>query len=640
MTLFPSFSPLYSSPKSSSTSELNILFGDGYKKSFGFGLNRVAPEWQLEWLIDQSTADIIDGFLQTSADNAEFFQWQPPDSSYELNWRCDEWSVELANYNLYRIQATFIQVFELSIPTFAPVLADCASDMLCEPDFGGNLGNDLWVSRIYSPISNIDPQTAGTQGSPNGLGGTFIDSQGYNYQVWTFRRDTSGFSTAPSQIVITKRDIAGEIIWTKELYGVDGYSSYWYLLYCNIIDVNDGFGESLVMIASRVINLNQAGFPDYRATFISVSLTSGSINKEYWFSGPGGYLGTPAGSWPTTVGVMSYIKSLNEFYMVSSDYIWRWDPRTGTHNGGHYLFTTGGYIAPYYPEDQTVIDFGDDGYGNKKTLALIAIYNASFKGLCLIPYTNRTPDSSDWKVYTSTATPGQVGSVSAVKYGSNILAVTNKFIYVLNQSGDLVKRLTIPYEAIGQVGIKLDQDNNRIYIWGNWVDGNINGVTMCLTLSYDLTTFISAMRVNAGQNNIYTKHGTPTGGFNILGGTGNRVVFYMDTLAGYGQSASGGRALVMVAGFRASKIGSASLSAGGFTATISGTSYNTSLTDSTATASFITLSPPTVQYPSAGTISSPWSYIATPSGSTWQSATMIRDATQTWLYNIYGTDLS
>lgn len=518
---------------------------------------------------------------------------------------------------------------------------DGGEEVAYPPD-EGPFSPNLYLSRIYSPISNIDVTDPNQTGQPQGAGATFVDSEGNSYIVWTYRRDPSTFSAAFSAITITKRDIIGDIIWVKQLNGVVNQSSIVNFVYCEIIDVNDGFGESLVFFFTRAINLNQAGFIDYRTTFLSVNLESGSINKEYWFSGPGGYLGSPKGAWPTTVVSYSYIPSLNEYYIVSADYIFRFDPRTGAWKGGYYLFTNGGYIAPYYPDDQTVLDFG-----NGKTLVLLSINDSNYRlvpapgigqrGLCVIPHTNGVPDSNNWKIYTGTG-----GNVSAVYYDGYVLAVTAVYIYVLDQSGNVFKRINLPHTAVGKVAVKLEPENNKIYLWGNWVDGGINGRAMLIILTYDLTKVVSIIRVNVGQNNIYFTHGTTTGGYNIAGDPIDTLVMYMDTMAPYGQSAAGGRALVMIASFKPSIVGQVSLPAGGFTATVSGTPDNRDLNDSVASAGSVVVGSGVVIYPLAP--APIWDYPTTPQNpapynTIWTAPTQSVDNTNFWLYNLYSTDL-
>lgn len=140
MTTFPSIAPVYPASKGSAAELSGVQLGDGYKARYSFGLNNTKPEWRLEWLVDQNSAEAIDLFLQSCADSAEFFQWQPPDSSFELNWKCEEWSIEQQSYDLYSIKATFEQVFELSISALAPqAVSTCYQDELCSQ-------NDLTIS--------------------------------------------------------------------------------------------------------------------------------------------------------------------------------------------------------------------------------------------------------------------------------------------------------------------------------------------------------------------------------------------------------------------------------------------------------------------------------------------------------------
>lgn len=135
MTTFPSIAPIYPASKGSTIELSSLQLGDGYKTRYSFSLNNTKPEWKLEWLVDQNSSDAIDLFLQSCADNAEFFQWQPPDSSSELNWKCEEWSIEQQSYNLYSIKATFKRVFELSINQLSGVSTIC-EEVYCDQNYG------------------------------------------------------------------------------------------------------------------------------------------------------------------------------------------------------------------------------------------------------------------------------------------------------------------------------------------------------------------------------------------------------------------------------------------------------------------------------------------------------------------------
>lgn len=148
MVSFPAIAPVYPASEGTSLPESKILLGDGYKRLLSFGLNTVKPEWRLEWLVNQSSADAIDLFLQSCADNSEFFQWQPPDSSSELNWKCEEWSVEQQAYNVYSIKATFKRIFEISMLTLSPAPEICQGE-------GDGFGDwEIIIPEIGSPYIN------------------------------------------------------------------------------------------------------------------------------------------------------------------------------------------------------------------------------------------------------------------------------------------------------------------------------------------------------------------------------------------------------------------------------------------------------------------------------------------------------
>lgn len=112
MADFPAIAPNHSAPKRSQAQSNRLIMGDGYEAAITFGLNSAALEWSLTWLVTPASATQIEDFLQARADAAEAFDWQPPDASDLLRWRCDEWTVEQQTAIEHRVSATFRRSYE------------------------------------------------------------------------------------------------------------------------------------------------------------------------------------------------------------------------------------------------------------------------------------------------------------------------------------------------------------------------------------------------------------------------------------------------------------------------------------------------------------------------------------------------
>lgn len=96
-------------------------------------------------------------------------------------------------------------------PLFPAALVDdpfCADDFCGEP-FNPNLGLDLWVSRLISPV----PYRVNTNQNP--ATGVTIDGSGFSYETWIY---FSG-ATSAGEWIITKRAPTGEVIWTRRING-------------------------------------------------------------------------------------------------------------------------------------------------------------------------------------------------------------------------------------------------------------------------------------------------------------------------------------------------------------------------------------------------------------------------------------
>lgn len=566
MVSFPAIAPVYPASEGTLLPESKILLGDGYKRLLSFGLNTVKPEWRLEWLVNQSSADAIDLFLQSCADNSEFFQWQPPDASSELNWKCEEWSVEQQAYDLYSIKATFKRIFELSINQLIPTIDTCTNDYLCEPDYGLNNQADFWLSRITAPISNLDPNTYGTDTIVGH--GIVMDDQGYSYHVWC--HDSYYENPGYGWIVITKRDLGGNIVWTKRTsLSMDAS----WLLSVDLHDYGDGLGKTLNIIARTNYGYGQFGGLSemWHATF---SL-SGSFIRAFT-----SYF--PFSNINLRLSASSYLAASGN--LVCS----------GINPGGIYCFyqvmnsTSGATLASWTLRQPGTIyaspDIGTDGgvveFTSTKALA---IFNIGGNRLQISRLNNYTPESTALFITWGGSAPGGGSYATVVKYENTALVFIGAYIYQFDQDGNFMRRITFSGDWAGlfnaRWGVKLDEDNGNIYI---------NSGASVYTLSYDLSTVKTLTQLSPGGNNYAGRNGTLEGNGNMLSLNANRFVLSMDTFAGYGQSASGGRALLMAAGGRLSEIGSlVSMNAGGFTATAVGYSVNQATTSTTSVTSYV-----------------------------------------------------
>lgn len=115
MAIFPSIAPTFGAVKSSQPKLRTVQFGDGYEQRLRFGLNQNPKEWSLTFMVPTNDATAIEDFLDARADDAESFDWTPPDVNVPYlydKWRCDQWSKEWLGDDFFKITATFRQVFE------------------------------------------------------------------------------------------------------------------------------------------------------------------------------------------------------------------------------------------------------------------------------------------------------------------------------------------------------------------------------------------------------------------------------------------------------------------------------------------------------------------------------------------------
>lgn len=112
MATFPAYQPTYPATKSSEPVIRTVKFGDGFEQRITFGLNQNPKKWQLTFDLADEDADIIEAFLNARADDAESFDWTPPDSNTSYKWVSEPWSREMYEFQRSKITVTFRQVFE------------------------------------------------------------------------------------------------------------------------------------------------------------------------------------------------------------------------------------------------------------------------------------------------------------------------------------------------------------------------------------------------------------------------------------------------------------------------------------------------------------------------------------------------
>jgi phage-related protein len=111
MATFPSYSPSYSATKNSQPKVRKTKFGDGYEQRLTFSLNQNPKEWQLQFLVADADATIIEAFLDAQGGQASF-DWTAPDGTAGKKWVCEQWSRELYEFGRSKISTAFRQVFE------------------------------------------------------------------------------------------------------------------------------------------------------------------------------------------------------------------------------------------------------------------------------------------------------------------------------------------------------------------------------------------------------------------------------------------------------------------------------------------------------------------------------------------------
>lgn len=88
-----------------------MQFGDGYEQRISYGLNFDSKSWNLTFANRTDTErESILTFLEARA-GSENFTWTPPRGT-TAKYVCNEWNMEMINYNNNTITATFVEVFE------------------------------------------------------------------------------------------------------------------------------------------------------------------------------------------------------------------------------------------------------------------------------------------------------------------------------------------------------------------------------------------------------------------------------------------------------------------------------------------------------------------------------------------------
>jgi len=111
MATFPNYKPAYSATKNSQPKVHKTKFGDGYENRVVFGLHQNPKEWQLQFLVSDTDAAVIETFFDAQGGQSSF-NWTTPEGTYGDKWVCEQWSREMYDYGQSKITATFRQVFE------------------------------------------------------------------------------------------------------------------------------------------------------------------------------------------------------------------------------------------------------------------------------------------------------------------------------------------------------------------------------------------------------------------------------------------------------------------------------------------------------------------------------------------------
>ena len=107
---FPDYAPIYPLSKKVSPSIRRAKLPDssGIEQRRSFGLNQIAPEFEVKWRVLHEDAQVIDDFLSECAEYNAWFWWTHPDGT-KARYRCDEWSKSISEFSVTDISAKFIR---------------------------------------------------------------------------------------------------------------------------------------------------------------------------------------------------------------------------------------------------------------------------------------------------------------------------------------------------------------------------------------------------------------------------------------------------------------------------------------------------------------------------------------------------
>lgn len=205
-------SPDYATTKQTSNNNKGVIFGDGRKSHYAFGLGSVRSDWIVSFLVNISDADDFEVFLNRYAGETNRpVEWIPPDSARPLLWRIDEWSAEQSSSNLVKFDFTFRRVFELILPQSQSVLTECEPDTICETDLGEDfLGAwDVWVARLLSPLDGV------------AFASGCVAKSGYVFQVFHHQNYIHVSKFKPSGVHVWTRRYSGAKISPRAYYNTN-----------------------------------------------------------------------------------------------------------------------------------------------------------------------------------------------------------------------------------------------------------------------------------------------------------------------------------------------------------------------------------------------------------------------------------
>jgi phage-related protein len=113
-TFSPSINPSFPLQRKRQPRTLFNEFGDGYVQRAADGINSNRLTIELTWgLLTTAQRNELNSFF-TARNGHESFDWTLPDTSETLKFICQNWSDSFIEPGLYSMQATFMQVFDVS----------------------------------------------------------------------------------------------------------------------------------------------------------------------------------------------------------------------------------------------------------------------------------------------------------------------------------------------------------------------------------------------------------------------------------------------------------------------------------------------------------------------------------------------